>query len=70
MTNLQKKKKRKIGANASRGSSADRRIFVFGGFKVNPLMYPRGSDIQSLTDNQVKFAFGEFSTLEDSRLTR
>jgi len=39
------------------------RKFNLGGFKVYPLMYPKGLDIQRLTDNQVKFAFGGFSLL-------
>jgi len=32
-------------------------------------MYPKGLDIQRLTNNQVKFTFGGFSPLEDSWLT-
>jgi len=32
-----------------------------GGFKVSSLIYPKESDIQRLTDNQVKFTFEGFS---------
>ena len=39
------------------------RKFNLGGFKVNPVIHPKGLDIQRLTDNQVKFAFGGFSHL-------
>ena len=40
-------------------------LFSLRGFKVNPLMYPKGLDIQMLINNQVKFAFGGFLPLED-----
>jgi len=54
----------KKGANASRCSSTNRRIVVFGGFMVNPLMYPKGLNIQRLTDAETNLPLENFGLLK------